>query len=360
MLDLSVSWNTSQPVFKKLPDGPEAFLSPCTISPNGENLFMLARSVGYSYNVKSASWTTVKNDKFPVGVGLTTATDPESGLVYIINGPTNTTKGEVLELHQDTKTLNTTTMAAAVSPLATGAWCAPLRSMLVISTLSNKTINSFTPSKLKESSHGWSTMNTTGSVPLDSFAPCFVPAYNGTKMVFFAGDAKDSAVYILDVATKTWKKGVNGPGAFASACAVTGDQFIAWGGGISDDSISNKTLVYDMKTDTWNLSYIAPPSSQPTMTTISQTPIQPVPPTTATPEAANAISSNKKRTVNIAVSVGFLVVMIMTGISVYFGSKKRGNADVKSTGSNESLAGDPLDADRESIKGSIRSRETLA
>jgi len=43
MLDLSVSWNTSDPVFRKLPGGPKVDDGGCSMTNNGEDLFVLRK-----------------------------------------------------------------------------------------------------------------------------------------------------------------------------------------------------------------------------------------------------------------------------------------------------------------------------
>jgi hypothetical protein len=63
-------------------------------------------------------------------------------------------------------------------------------------------------------------------------------AYNGTKMLLFGGDSSSSEpsvgmLHILDVRNMIWSKteGVDPSlGRSSMACAVSGDNFIVWGG----------------------------------------------------------------------------------------------------------------------------------
>ncbi|KAI8359555.1 hypothetical protein B0O80DRAFT_440532 [Mortierella sp. GBAus27b] len=179
-------------------------------------------------------------------------------------------------------------------------------------------------------------------------------------MLLFAGDDKTSAVYTLDVTTLAWKKGASIPSSVGSACAVSGDQFISWGGGVNDDTIFNKTLVYNLKTDTWTTSYFAtsPPSPSST-TTAPQTSTQQDTSITTTPAAVEKTPKTGNSTVNIVVATGFVIIILITAVAIYYGSKKRRNVETGSTGSNESVA-DQFDIEKEPTEGSIHHLETAS
>jgi N-acetylneuraminic acid mutarotase len=94
---------------------------------------------------------------------------------------------------------------------------------------------------------------------------CLVPAYGGTKMIFFGGvsmslgsiEAVYSDLYVVDVATMTWKKAPDGPiedGIASSACAVSNDHFITWGG-LSKKGKVSSTYVFNIKTNNWTSTY---------------------------------------------------------------------------------------------------------
>ncbi|KAK3815154.1 MAG: hypothetical protein J3Q66DRAFT_370494 [Benniella sp.] len=175
MLDLSVSWNTSDPVFKKIQGGPMVTSQACTMTNNGEDLFVLSRGTGYVYNVKSDSWSVFQNNMFPDDteryVGKTIATDPATGFVYVFDFAAEFS-GEDVVLAVDLRT---------------------------------KTVNSIVR---------WD---------------CVAPAYGGKKMVLVGKTMttpEEGVIYILDVVKRTWKRapatGLIGTGA----CAVSGDQFL--------------------------------------------------------------------------------------------------------------------------------------
>ncbi|KAF9982085.1 hypothetical protein BGZ75_006552, partial [Mortierella antarctica] len=59
--------------------------------------------------------------------------------------------------------------------------------------------------------------------------------YNGTKIVVFGGYGPSGAhgnIYILDLQSMVWSKGVSGDPRAEMACSARGDNFIAWGGKI--------------------------------------------------------------------------------------------------------------------------------
>ncbi|KAG0246023.1 hypothetical protein BGX31_004902 [Mortierella sp. GBA43] len=343
MIDLSVSWNTSNPAFRKLKDGPGGALAPCTMTADGEEIFVLVFGVGHMYNLKSDTWRLMTNNKFPIGMntpggssGGAGATDPESGFIYIANGPQNTTfRGIVMELDPSTTTVNTTPMPVIeTSNTNAAAWSVPLRSM-VFHSLDRKVLYTYTPSERNKPSQGWKQLNTTapdmvtGASMSSGSLPCLVSAYGGSKMVFYGIQGIFGIVYILDVATLTWTKSLfyPGQGRHASACAVAGDQLVIWGGQMAMDlGTTNETLVYDMKAKAWVTSYTPPPLSTPT--------------TTANDEEVTI--RNIKLITIIVVSTGVLLMAIPIAVFLFLRRIKRlngtsrddstsGPSDVKST-----------------------------
>jgi len=323
MVDLSVSWNASNPVFKQLTDGPGALTAACTMQPNQEDIFMVVLGVGYIFNIKSNSWKFHINNKLSIGYGLSAATDPETGLVYVPNGSRDPVSNGFQLLAMDLKAKSFTTSLMPplnMSGLSTSAWSPPLQSMLVISAF-NEVLYTFTPSKVSKSSNGWGTLKTTGDVLLGGGYPCFFPAYNGSKMILFTADLERSAVYILDVGTLTWKKSPFIPPVMSSACALSGDQVIVWSGSHDGGkTMSKETLIYNLKTETWTSNYVAPPRPTTTLQS-SPTSAQQVPGATTTPSPDS--SEDTKLVVIIVVVTGVLMVMILTAIFVYIRRTKR-------------------------------------
>ncbi|KAI8363280.1 hypothetical protein B0O80DRAFT_10115 [Mortierella sp. GBAus27b] len=272
MIDLSVSWNTSNPVIRKLEDGPGGFQSPCTMTSDNEGIFMLVLGNGYMYNLKSNSWKMFTNNAFPIDIhGSVAVTDPESGLIYFVNGSVDSdaTRSYVMELDPKTRTVNTIPMPDNMTDSYNSAvWSSPLRSMVFQSTVQKK-LYTFTPSARSSPSRGWKQLKTKGDVELGTYFPCMVSAYGGSKIALYAPVDILNAVFILDVATLTWTRSSLVPGTFGSACGVSGDQLIVWGGTMVNSNATDRTLVYDMKAGTWSTTYTAPLLSPPTSASAS-------------------------------------------------------------------------------------------
>ncbi|KAK3815087.1 MAG: hypothetical protein J3Q66DRAFT_402054 [Benniella sp.] len=338
MIDLSVSWNTSDPVFKKLPDGPGAMYSPCTVLSDGD-IFLLHFGIEYIYKVKSDSWTLLGNNKFPLLVGYA-ATDPESGRVYSgigIDDNTNEATLHVLDPRANAfSTLKVPELANTTVSMEL-AWSAHLRSMIFM-TWDPNIMYVFTPSKVSESSHGWSLMNTTGfrSQEVMLSSTCLVPAYGGSKVVAFSVlDMKNSMVQILDIPPRKWIMGLTTTLQDGSACAVSGDHFIAWGGGFND-TFRDSTIVYNMKTNKWVSRYTAPPRVSTTTLPASPTSTQYDPRTTTASDLVDTPTSDEKLATIIGVVIGVLLTIILTAIFIYLRSTNRSKAEAQPTSSNGS------------------------
>ena len=362
VLDLSVSWNTSDPVFRKLKNGPTMNHTPCSMFNNGEDLFVLSQATGYIYNVKSDSWTVLHNNIFMDAYTIAGATDLESGIIYIPNGGMDFSgKRVVLALDMKTGTSSTTAMPPidiVDLNVISIAWCAYLRSFLFIFQ-SGLNMHTFTPSNVSESSSGWGTLTTKG-IGLSGVQSCFFPAYDGTKMVYFSTDNLQGYVVILDMATLTWKQGPPTTALIYAACAVSGDYFIVWGGetdgqlhimdtNTNGGDIPGETLVFNLKKGTWTSRYIPPPippSPSPTMTPshilgATQTPAQHIPFTTNIPDY-----DDQNLVKVIIIVVGVFLAIILTTISVYLGLTKRVDSDTQSAKSDAST---PFDIDTDSL-----------
>ncbi|KAK3815156.1 MAG: hypothetical protein J3Q66DRAFT_370496 [Benniella sp.] len=324
MLDLSVSWNTSDPVFKKIQGGPMTTEIACTMTNNGEDLFVLSRGTGYIYNVKSDSWDVLQNNMLPYTSyeqPPMLLADPATGFIYIY-GYTVDFSGKKVLLSVDvrTKTVNASETAARdFTTTVVAAWSDHLKSMLIFpSGLSPYT---FTPSKIDKRKRGWAELQVPPQQDLEEGLDwgCVASAYGGTKMVFLGSShimknnsidiTKNDVLYVFDVVKRTWK-GAPATGYLGvGACAVTGDQFIVWGGSYRRTQ-TNETRVFNLKTEKWVTSYIAPPSSQ-----RPQTP-------TPQPDLGDTYSNEKKLVNIIIIAIGALLAIILTAISVYIGISK--------------------------------------
>ncbi|KAF9365796.1 hypothetical protein BGX34_008256 [Mortierella sp. NVP85] len=172
---------------------------------------------------------------------------------------------------------------------------------------------------------------------------CVASAYGGSKVILLGTTGSDfdkSNIYILDVATLKWTKGPSTPVFSGNACAVTGDQFIIWGGEAANLEKSDKTLIYNIKTKKWVTNFITPPRPTTTSPTSQPSPTstQRVPVGTTAPSPSNMSSSDYKAVTIIIIATGALMTVILTTISVYIGLTKRLNASAKSRDPNDSLS----------------------
>jgi len=342
MLDLSVSWKTSDPVFKKIEGGPRVSGRVCAMTNNGEDLFVVSKGTGYVYNVKSSSWTAFQNANFTSWTARTmVATDPETGFIYLPRGGEDFAGREMmLSVDVKTRTVNstdlyrcmmkTTTITGVLCSVHSTSipsvivWSGLLRSFLILENPGFKDPVTFTPSKATVWAEGWSSLAVTGWKPSSTYRifECGAPAYGGSKLVFIVTGAvgtEGSYLYILDVAERTWKEGPPPPIPMlqSTACAVTGDQFISWGGGFAGNgTATNATLVYNLKTETWTSEYIGP---------------FPILPTSGSTFGEMGLVNT------ILVVTGALLTVILTAISVYIGLSKR-LEDINDSGSDSSGA----------------------
>jgi len=319
MLDLSVPWNTSDPAFKKLQGGLLVNGQGCTMTNNGD-LFVLTAGAGYIYNLRSDAWTTIAHNAFLTSTRIEFgATDPETGIIYIMDNDIPKSQMTMYSIDPRTKEATTSILPRTIAPLSFDgiAWSEYLKSMVTMHRSIETTVSTFTPSKVNEPSKGWSAFATTGQES-NRFTPhCMAPARSGSMMVFLGETSRginvapETFVNFLDLTTRSWRAGPTLPTTSLSmtsmsgcSCAVSGDQFIVWGGDDVGALVSNRTLVLDMNAGTWVSKYVPPPP-RPT-TTASQPTQSPTPHT-----SAGTTSSNDKKLVSIIVAVAGTVLALI-------------------------------------------------
>ncbi|KAK3829081.1 MAG: hypothetical protein J3Q66DRAFT_364127 [Benniella sp.] len=357
MIDLSVSWNTSDPVFKKLEGGPRTMGHPCATTNN--ELFTLVEGTGYVYNVSSGSWRVFHYNDFDVdtrvrfeGVdGRTTAiANPDTETLYF----PNLLAEKVLSVNLRTGAYNISDIVVySDDGIHVVLWNAYLKSVVFVHALYTPVL--YTPSKVTKTSNGMSELNfgigpKMGPEVVLLWA-CGTSAHGGTKMVFLEGWGP---VYVVDVAKGTWKNGPPGPRLYKSSCAVTGDQFIIWGGlTTKEGNSSNKTFVFNIKTMKWTSGYVAPPrrstTTAPTHTSQpSQTPTQNVPQTTTgNPGDMNFI-------IIIIVATGILLATNLWFIVRHHRRRGRSNPDIGQKTSPDWSSTDSLDIMDDNTETSVK------
>ncbi|KAK3829087.1 MAG: hypothetical protein J3Q66DRAFT_364134 [Benniella sp.] len=345
MIDLSVPWNTSDPVFKKLEGGPRTMGHPCATTNN--ELFMMVEGTGYVYNVSSGSWRVFHNNDFDIDTsqpfdglngGTTAIANPDTETLYF----PNLLAEKVLSVNLRTGAYNISDIVMyADEGIDVVFWNAYLKSIVFVHPPYLPVL--YTPSKVTKSSNGMSKLGirigATVGLEVVLLWACGTSAHGGTKMVFLEGWGP---VYVVDVAKGTWKKGPPGPRLYKSSCAVTGDQFIIWGGLTTNEgNSSNKTFVFNIKTMKWTSRYVAPPrrstTTAPTHTSQpSQTPTQDVPQTTTT---TTGNPSDIKLVVIIIAATGILLAINLWFIVRYHRRGRRSSQTASPNGSSADSLG---------------------
>jgi hypothetical protein len=255
---------------------------------------MLVEGTGYVYNVSSSSWRVVNNGYFGLGQEYFASADPSTGIVYIMNDV------EMLSVDLRTNACNQSELdSTTMGNIWFFVWNEYLKGMIGEGAIDSAM---YTPSKVSKSSNGWSQFVVSANDPLSLI--CGVAAYGGKKMVYLQSSGP---VFTLDVVKKTWTKGPQGPGHWRASCAMTGDQFIIWGGMISENAQTNETFVFNVKTQKWISRYTAPPSRSTTTMILHTSQLTPTP----THNVQNATSSAGLSDVKI-----ITIVVIVTGIVV--------------------------------------------
>ncbi|KAF9124919.1 hypothetical protein BGW39_007796 [Mortierella sp. 14UC] len=297
-LDLTLSgWNTSSPHWKVLPVGAGAHSAPfehyhtMTATKDKKDLVVWGSRTGIStYNFATTTWTNdtaydpislLGAGKDPMGL------DPITGLIYI---PTVANNGTGMRIYNsDTRTSSIVPMyPSTILPYQAKAftfvWSELRKSFLFFGGFGLvNDIPQYNDSMIEyqPSTYSWTRVPTSGRPGLLA-SHCMIPAYGGTKMVVFGGwqglrsvasqtPSYSSALYMLDVNEMKWTLISEGAvvGRRDMACAVVGDNFVAWGGIDNNDQVAG-TLIYNLKSNQWTDTYIAasaespPPSSSST------------------------------------------------------------------------------------------------
>ncbi|KAK3805906.1 MAG: hypothetical protein J3Q66DRAFT_359952 [Benniella sp.] len=317
MVDLSVSWNATSPVYKQLPSGPGSNWFPSAMSPDGLKWFVFVAGVGHVFDTQTNQWSQVLN--YPDGkfYGHAAATDPISGKTLIPFGyknPDGTWSMLVVDLKDNSIASDNRNFTAPNQSTYAATWNTLLKNLLVVTDGTMHTYN------LVE---GWKNFTAPQGIQA-SDAYCMVSSASGSKVVLFGGYSKSlnatvGDIFVLDVPTLTWKKGPSTPPGDvrrSPACAISNDYFVSWGGDTGNTATivppQNVMLVYDLKTDTWTSNYVPAPTTPPAIT---NPPVQPsgtqsiVPTTTSTTSAASKENASAWSR-NMKIVAGFVCVLL--------------------------------------------------
>ncbi|KAF9095427.1 hypothetical protein BGX29_009045 [Mortierella sp. GBA35] len=287
-LDLAqTGWKTSNPPWVPLTVGDGTYVAPSeayhsmTVSKDGNRLTLWAQRSGiYTYDVPSASWL----EKRPLPENHTniisnavyqSVTEPSTGLIYL---PSASHDGAGMFVYNTTSD-KATSLSMPPSNVINGSvsgytfqWCSYRNSMLLyggtdVSLSTNNRSNTHTNPYLIEYqpvTNNWKRLTPKGPSPGALMFACMAPAYGGSKMILFGGQTFDSlkpailngpqgAIYILDVLNMVWTRGpdIDRPSNRSSmACAVAGDNFVAWGGK-NYTAMLDSTVIFNIKDNIW-------------------------------------------------------------------------------------------------------------
>ncbi|KAF9947721.1 hypothetical protein BGZ72_010343, partial [Mortierella alpina] len=86
-LNLDTNWNTSQPDVVQLRDGSRGHNFASTLSSDNKIWFMVANSAPHKFYIGNGTWNDFEfSQPLTNKTGLRAATDPASGMIYVING----------------------------------------------------------------------------------------------------------------------------------------------------------------------------------------------------------------------------------------------------------------------------------
>ncbi|KAF9366382.1 hypothetical protein BGX34_003661 [Mortierella sp. NVP85] len=254
MIDLTVSWSTSSPVYKPVTGGPSLWDRSVSIS-SDQSWLAMAHGLMYLYNIQSSTWDEISStNDTSLAQDIHAATDPDTGIIYVLRQSTSlrgNVNGYLVSI--DTKTRTVQNLNSTLQDHGYIAWSASRKSLLYFGRVSG--LLEYKPSS------GWSPASSIGLPPSPRSGACFVPAHGGTKMILFGTTLGD--IYILDAATLTWTKGprTKAPGArYGAACGVSNDDFVIWSG--------NAVGVFNLKELKWASNYLVPGSTPPPATNV--------------------------------------------------------------------------------------------
>ncbi|KAI1296176.1 hypothetical protein EDD11_007524 [Mortierella claussenii] len=298
-LDLSTPWTSSNPAWTKLirrPETKDSTVGVMTMDANGTAVLFILWT-WYTYTIKTAVWEPPSQAPYPVswvgGFEKGAATDSDTGLVYGLGdafSDSNSTSANTptwtmmeLDIKNNKYTRKSISGADAPGPQTkkSTVYSTLAKSLFTYEWARNGTDSALF--KYNIATKTWSSVKATGDVPVQRNGPCLAPAYHGRKLILAGGATLErnpvtlTDVYIFDVVTSVWSKGAALPKPYTgSACAVSGDSFILWGGynslGIMNKNVTDPgatgvvlstdgPIVYNIVANSWGTSYTPGPAA---------------------------------------------------------------------------------------------------
>ncbi|KAK3806632.1 MAG: hypothetical protein J3Q66DRAFT_392754 [Benniella sp.] len=262
MVDLSQSWNTSNPVYQQLQTGYVQNHAAVGVSSDRKWWTVLIGNLVARYSADTNAWVPLVTISMDKTFGVTGATDPATDMMYIPFAYAKSGDIATVRINLKTGEVNNDSRGHSMKhkSLYSTAWNALRESVIYVS-----------PSGVYEYqwAEGWSALTKNGLTKIGLRGQCLVSVNGGKKMVLFGGTTMDQNVVIgdiciLDVEKLVWTKGPTSPtgGRTGPSCAGSNGQVVIWGGSTTVDPnptySDQQMLVFNVNTNKWTDNYVAP------------------------------------------------------------------------------------------------------
>ncbi|KAF9309758.1 hypothetical protein BG003_009370 [Podila horticola] len=277
-LDLAVPWNTTQPAWQQLADGPIQNIFPAVFSGDGKTMATFhsgGTTFAFRYNVDTNTWKQSQlTAQFAGYQGVGAVTDPNTGLAYLPGSYTDGSRNSMNIYNFDTDTMVEVALPSASTLFPNRAyysitWSQKRMSALIFGGYNSSlgaipggydTVTEFVPA-----SGTWANLTTTGVGPSSRADTCMTSNDDGSLVIVYGGRPYNGApytgeVFILDTFAKTWRQGTPGPVRVYTTCVIAGDQLLIWGGADQTTVAPATIYIYNIVSNTW-ISQYTPPAS---------------------------------------------------------------------------------------------------
>ncbi|KAF9376631.1 hypothetical protein CPC16_012227 [Podila verticillata] len=277
-LDLAAAWNTTQPAWQQLADGPIQNIFPAVFSADGKTMATFhtgGTTFAFRYTVATNTWKQSQLTATYAGYqGVSAVTDPNTGLVYLPGSYTDASRNSMNVYNFDSDTMVQVALPSASSIFPNRAyysiaWSQKRMSALIFGGY-NATLGSIpggydTVTEFVPASGAWANVTTTGVGPSSRADTCMTSNDDGSLVIVYGGRPYNNApfsgeVFILDTVAKAWRQGTPGPVRVYTTCVIAGDQLLIWGGADQTTAAPATIYIYNISNNTW-VSQYTPPAS---------------------------------------------------------------------------------------------------
>ncbi|KAF9274178.1 hypothetical protein BGZ74_004484, partial [Mortierella antarctica] len=254
-IDLSKPWDVVAPLYSKMPDGIPGFQHPSAVMNDNLSWLILVNRTMYTYNL--ATGAIANQVPMPEAIsdqGFSAVINPFSNSFFVPYRYNNS--GTQSSLEYSSTAPQRPLRSPHFPPLAGFRFYALARS-------------NYAKAAFVFGGNRWDPPGGGSITDIARDSPCMASVYNGAMMILFGGTQSNtlSDIYMYDVASNTWtpgQPGVDRRVRASSACTVSGDFFIVYGGYTNKNDRnppSELTSVYNLKTNKWVARYELPAES---------------------------------------------------------------------------------------------------